>query len=136
MQEWIAEHASGTLQRAVQEGLSYKNMYLSERTAFEFGYGFELVYNSRLTRGQILAECNTPAITETLWFTRVLRHRLRPIKVTSHYFILTEENQRTEGVGIMLSGLNLPDWIPEGKVPIAFVSIIENGKYSKPVNPC
>jgi hypothetical protein len=66
--EWIKEFGSGTLRRCVEENFAWKELYLEERTAFEFGYGFRPLLASRTTIGQPIAEGDNKAVTETCWW--------------------------------------------------------------------
>ena len=128
---WVLKHGSGTLQRARELDLAWNTMYLCERTAFVFGYGFTPLFPSRFTAGKLLAECDTKAITETLWFCRVLNARWPLLRALPAYLHTPDG----EGAGITLSG-ELPDWLG-GRVPVALVAKIgADGKYEKTINPC
>jgi len=139
--EWSLKNGSGSLRRAIEEGMAWKEFYLHERAAFEIGTSFELVYASRFMAGKALAEPDTAATTETCWYARVLRWRLRKlygdsVNVRVVYGDYDQDFQRREGLALVVEGLDL-DWIPEGRVPIAFTATYRKKKgWSEVRNPC
>jgi hypothetical protein len=137
---WIKEHGSGSLLRALQEGMSYHDMYLHERVAFEVGAGFHAYPASRLLLGKAVASPDCPATTETCWYARVLRWRWRHVPhmtVQVQYAHLTEEHRTVEGLGIVVTGLNL-SWLPAHRVLFAMTSIYDpkDHVWSPVENPC
>jgi hypothetical protein len=133
-EEWIQQFGSGTLRRAVEENMCWRELYLHERSAFEFGYGFEPISGSRITFGKALASADDPATTETCWWARVLRWRAirdnRPAKVDVMYITISEEVTR-ESIGIVYYPETRPSWLPNDRV---LVALTWDGKQT--VNPC
>lgn len=128
---WVEAYGSGSLRRAREENLRWKDMYLEERAAFEFGYGFQPVLKSRIAFGDALAESDSPATTETCWWARRLR-RLNPdAEVRVLHAHLTEDSTR-EGIGILITPKQTPHWLPKDRVLFAF-TVDATGRT---VNPC
>ncbi len=121
---WIDTFGSGSLRRAVDEGMRWQNMYRSERAAFEFGYGFEVWQDSRVTTGSALAEGDSPTTTETCWWARVLRHRAAKagdehVYVVVHATVSDDDGVR-EGVAIECVPSPRPRWMGKEMRLIAF----------------
>jgi len=55
-EEFIEKHASGTLRKNKHLGMVWRAQYLQERTAYEFGWGFECLPRSRVTFGDAYTE--------------------------------------------------------------------------------
>lgn len=136
-EHWITKWGSGSLRRAVEENLAWRDMYLHERAAFEVGYGFDAVFKSRLTMGKALAEGDNPATTETCWWARALRWRgerdQRPAKISVVHARLDRGvcEDAEEGVAILYEPNTRPSWLPSDRVLIAFTT-----HQGKTVNPC
>lgn len=129
---WIQKNGSGSLRRAKEEGMRWYEMYLSERSAFEFGYGFQAVPDSRLTWGSALAECDSAPVTETCWWARRLRTKACLDKIeVKHGRIDWGDGEAEEGIGILWRPAKHPHWLPRNRLLWAFTS--SNGKG---VNPC
>jgi hypothetical protein len=125
--EWVMAYGSGTLRRAIEENMAWRELYLHERTAFEVGYGFIPARASRLALGKPLAEGDDPATTETLWWARVLRWRAardkRDAAVTVTYAILDgEDNPTAEGIALIYEPVTRLDWLPADRVLLAFTA--------------
>jgi 8-oxo-dGTP pyrophosphatase MutT (NUDIX family) len=136
-EHWATTYGSGTLRRAIEEGLAWRELYLQERAAFEFGYGFTPAARSRLTVGRALAASDDPATTETCWWARVLRWRAerdgRPAKVCVQHARLDDgDGGAHEGVSIVYEPSTRPLWLPVDRTLIAFTT----GPDGKTVNPC
>lgn len=133
-EHWALTHGSGTLRRAIEEQMAWRELYLEERTAFEFGYGFTPAMRSRLTVGRAMASSDDPGTTETCWWARVLRwradHNDRPAKVDVVHARLDNDGIR-EGIAIRYVPETRPAWLPADRELIAFTTL--NGKT---VNPC
>ena len=135
-EHWVATWGSGTLRRCIEEGLAWRELYLHERVAFEFGYSFSPVPRSRIVLGRALAEGDSPAVTETCWWARSLRWRAerdqRPAKVeVIHARVSDGDGGHEEGVAITYEPKAQPAWLPKDRVMIAFTT---NSKGT--VNPC
>ena len=136
-EHWIAVHGSGSLRRAVEEGLRWREMYLGERVALEFGYGFEAVPSSRCQIGDALASSDDAATTETCWWARALRyraqrcHRKDAIKVV-HARVSDGDGGAEEGIAIQITPSPWPSWLPRDRKLVALTV----GKDGRTVNPC
>lgn len=65
--EFIENHASGTLRKAKKLGTAYKSLYREERVAYDFGWEFKVIPNSRITYNDAIAEGDCSAFTESCW---------------------------------------------------------------------
>lgn len=70
---FIKTTGSGTLRHSWELGMAYDSLYVHERIAWEFGYGFELIPRTRLTCGLPVSEGDCPSYTEFLWHLRRAR---------------------------------------------------------------
>lgn len=136
-EHWAAAYGSGTLRRAIEEGLAWRELYLHERVAFEFGYGFEAAQRSRLNLGQAYAEGDSPGTTETCWWARALRYRAsengRPAEIAVHHARLSDgDGGAREGIAIVYTPRSRPAWLPTDRCLVAFTAA-EDGRT---VNPC
>lgn len=145
---WIDAYGSGTLRRAREEGMRWRDLYLAERTALEFGYGFQAIQGSRLTTGEPLAEGDDPATTETCWWARTLRYRAEETRrlrgreepgvlgCAHAYRVvharLTEDDHVEEGLAILCDPAPWPSWLPRGRRLVAFTT---DGA-GRTLNPC
>lgn len=133
---WILENGSGSLRRAVEEGLKWYEMYLHERAAMEIATAAELVHSSRLTTGPLLASPDCPVTTETCWYARTLRYRLNQASIFASikvvYYTL-EREAKEEGAGLLVENLEL-DWLPNRSCIIP-VATWDGSKWEGPHNP-
>ena len=130
---WIQEYGSGSLRRAMQEGMRWREMYYDERTAFEFGHRFSPVLKSRLMIGEPFAEGDSSATTETCWWARRLRKLLPTCQVRVVQAHQTQEDESIhEGIAIQIVPQVNPHWLPAGRSIIAFTT----DKDGNTVNPC
>lgn len=131
---WAREWGSGTLRRAIEENMAWRELYLEERTALEVGYGFIPAMRSRLTVGRAMACGEDPGTTETCWWARALRwradHNDRPAKVDVVHARLDNDGVR-EGLAIRYTPETRPAWLPSDRDLIAFTTLS-----GKTVNPC
>src|SRR4051794_16722101 len=65
--QFIERHASGTLRKNKRLGMAWREQYLEERMAYEFGWGFECQPRSRVTFGDAYTESNCGPVTEAGW---------------------------------------------------------------------
>lgn len=136
-EHWIATYGSGSLRRAVEEGLRWREMYLGERVALEFGYGFEPVQASRCQIGDALASSDDPGTTETCWWARALRYRARrdgryDVVRVVHARVSGADGDAQESVAIHLTPSPWPSWLPRDRRLLALTV----GKDGRTVNPC
>lgn len=139
--QWAFKNGSGSLRRVIEEGLAWYEFYLHERVAYEVGTAFEAIHASRFMAGKALGEPDSPPTTETCWYARTLRWRLRKIygekvNVKVVYGDYDQGSSRKEGMALVIEGLDL-DWIPRGRVLVAFTATYTPKKgWSKVSNPC
>lgn len=150
--DWIKHNGSGSLRRAQEENLDWFDMYVHERIAFEIATGACVVPSKDIVLNDAKAYPDTPAVTESCWYARVLRYRfsltlhLQDIQVSVQSFFANSQDQIkihnwpfNSGICIVL--LNVPlTWIPHAQnftviLPISFWDDHEN-RYTDPLNPC
>lgn len=134
---WVDHYGSGSLRRAREEGMRWREMYLAERTALEFGYGFQPVPSSRVAFGDALACGDDPGTTETCWWARALRFRAeRSGQVWGvdvvHVRISDGDGGASAGIGIRITLPAHPPWLPSDRKIVALTV----GKDGRTVNPC
>lgn len=136
-EHWATTYGSGTLRRAIEEGMAWRELYLSERVAFEIGYGFTPAQKSRLNLGQAFSEGDDPGTTETCWWTRALRWRAaqsgRPATLSVHHARLADgDGGAREGIAIVYAPVTRPAWLPVDRCLIAFTTTPDG----RTENPC
>ena len=105
-ENWIETHGSGTLRKNRRLGFAYRDQYLSERIAFEFGWAFMLSPQTRVTFGTPMTEGDNHSITEAGWhIDRMLsRWPFREDVFEVKYIIYEADSEhKREGVGLFLS---------------------------------
>lgn len=136
-EEWIAKYASGTLRHAAALDLRHRDLYIEERTAFEFGWEFQCV-TSRVLFNDCKAEGDCSAITELVWHARraAAMSRYEGDSFAAKYIHHTiDENTVEEGAGIIVSNTSAA-WVPKGHLIFAFTSTYtKNGGWAPSVNP-
>lgn len=135
--EWVERYASGTLRKSVQLGLRWRELYLEERTCFEFGWEFRAYPTSRVTFNDLMAEGDCPAVTETLWHAGrlVARNPYPADEYEVKYVHVTLEDEQREGAAILVRRTDAP-WLPKGRLVLAIVAEYRDGRWREPVNPC
>lgn len=133
---WVQEYGSGTLRRAIEEGMVWCDLYHHERAAMEYGFGFELVHRSRLTTGPAVADGDHPPTTETCWHKRALTYRAQVCGLDRVYRVVWArvdhgDSHVQEGLAIVCE-CPRPAWAPKGRVLLAFTT----DDAGHPVNPC
>ncbi len=121
---WIDRHASGTLRKAKSIDFSWRSMYLEERTAYEWGWGFVIVPKSRVIFGDPIIESDCRPLTEACWhIERYLT--LNPFpdsdKLEAKYIKVESKHEKKEGIGMVLRHTSA-DWIPEGHIVYAIIA--------------
>jgi len=137
--EFLFFHASGTLRKNARLGFDYKKQLLHERTAFDFGYGFEAIHESHVNWGAPITEGDCHAITEAGWHT----DRYESIAFPGDEFeikylkIHTGNGPDREGVGIIIRKTSAP-YIPNNYVVFSLIAEVDVEKhdYKDAVNPC
>jgi hypothetical protein len=121
---FVERHASGTLRKNKRLGMVWREQYLGERVAYEFGWEFECLPRSRVTFGDAYTEGDTPAITEAGWhIERYLELCVFPEdELEAKYLNVEYKDGRTrEGIGLVLRQTSAP-WIPGGHLVFAIVA--------------
>jgi hypothetical protein len=138
-EEFIEKHASGTLRKNKRIGMAWRQQYLEERTAYEFGYAFECLPRSRVTFGDAITEGNSHFVTEAGWLCE--RHVTLSIFPEDYYevkYIQADygHNRRKEGIGLILRQTSAP-WLPDGHLVFAIVAEFDplRGEFVRVHNP-
>ena len=66
-EDFFNKHASGTLRKNARVGMHCLAQYIHERCAFEFGYGFECLHETRVLWGTPITEADCHPVTEAGW---------------------------------------------------------------------
>ncbi len=139
---WIERHASGSLRKAQALGFSYRNLYLEERCAHDFGWTFRVLPRTRVTFGDALMEGDCPALTETCWFAArlVARNPFPDSDVYEVKYIKTCAADvtgavETEGVGVVVRQTSA-GWVPPGHLVFAVIAEWTGHGWAGAKNPC
>ena len=127
-EEWIAIHASGTLRKNNAIGMVWKQQYLHERVAYQYGFEFNIAPKSRVLTGEALTEGDNHSVTEAGWhIERYMTLNLFQEESLKCVYLNVEssENEIHEGIGIVFE-TTTAQWIPEGYVVYSIVA-----EYSK-----
>src|ERR1044071_679781 len=103
--DFIERPASGTLRKNKRLGMVWREQYLEERTAYEFGCCFQCLPRSRVTFGDAYTEGDTPAITEAGWhIERYIELSTFPEDRFEAKYITVEHKDGTkrEGIGMVV----------------------------------
>lgn len=123
MEEFINEHASGTLRKNKKIGFAFKDQYYKERICYEFGSGFEILPKSYIVFGDPFTEGDNHYITEAGWYIeRYLALDIFDDYFEAKYIIVTyKDGSQKEGIGIVVRETSAK-WIPSGHIIFAIVS--------------
>lgn len=140
MEHFIEHHASGTLRKNARLGLNARNQYLEERTAFEFGYEFECVAESRVTWGTPITEGDCKPMTEAGWFIdRYVEVNAFPGDEFEAKYIIVEyaDGSRKEGLGLVVRRTSAP-FVPDRSMIFAIITEFDRQKmvFLPAKNPC
>ncbi len=122
--DFIEKHASGTLRKNKRLGMVWRDQYLHERTAWEFGWLFECLPRSRVTFGDAFTEGDVKALTEAGWhIERYLELSIFPEDRFETKYITIDEKDgtRREGVGLICRQTSAP-FVPGGHIVFAIVA--------------
>lgn len=122
--EFVERHASGTLRKNKRLGMVWREQYLEERVAYEFGWEFQCLPRSRVTFGDAYTEGDTAALTEAGWhIERYLE--LCPFPEdrfeTKYVNVEYKDGSSREGVGMICRQTSAP-WVPSGHLVFAIVA--------------
>lgn len=137
--EWIRSHASGSLRKAHAIGFASRRLYLKERTAYEWGWGFECVPDTTLRAGKPQMEGDCHPLTEAAWFIeRYLTLGLfgGDDVCASDLHVTDADGTSREGVGLLLTKSSA-EWLPERHAVFAIIAPFDplTGRYLPAQNP-
>lgn len=121
--EWIEAHGSGTLRKNKRVGFTSRTQYLAERTAYEFGYGFQILPRSQITFGDPITEEDCHPLTEAGWHIErymmldVFGDRFEAKYIHASY----RDNSQREGVGIIVRETSAI-WLPVGHIVFSIIA--------------
>jgi hypothetical protein len=121
---FVEQHASGTLRKNKRLGMAWRDQYLVERTAWEFGWVFECLPRSRVTFGDAFTEGDNKALTEAGWhIERYLEQSLFPEDrfETKYIHVEYKDDSKKEGVGIIVRQTSA-SFVPSGHTVFAIVA--------------
>ena len=122
--QFIERHASGTLRKNKRLGFCWRDQYLSERAAYEFGYEFAVIARSRIMQGDPYTEGDCHAITEAGWhIERYITLSIWPEDEYAARYIHVElpDGTRREGIGIVVVKTSAL-FVPSGHIAYALVA--------------
>lgn len=122
-EEWIEQHASGTLRKNKRIGFRWQAQYRHERVAYEFGWTFELLPTTYVTFNDPITEEDCSSITEAGWhIERYINMRVFPEDFFQAKYIQVDYgDHRREGVGLILRTTSAR-WVPKGHLVFAIVA--------------
>jgi hypothetical protein len=122
--EFIERHASGTLRKNKRLGMVWRDQYLHERTAYEFGWMFECLPRSRVTFGDAHTAGDQKPITEAGWhIERYMEMNIFPEDRFEAKYIQVEDKEgvKREGIG-MICRETSASFVPTGHIVFAIVA--------------
>lgn len=122
--DFVERHASGTLRKNKRLGMVWREQYLVERTAYEFGWCFECLPRSRVTFGDAYTEGDVHAVTEAGWhIERYLELSTFPEDRFETKYITVEhkDGSKNEGIGIIVRETSA-GFVPGGHIVFAIVA--------------
>jgi len=137
--DWIEKHGSGTLRKNKKLGMAWRAHYLEERTAYEFGWEFEIQPKSRIMFGDAFTEGDESAVTEAGWHIErfMEMNTFMGDKVSCKYINVEYSwGEKKEGIGIILKETSA-QWVPKGHIIFAIVSLFDTkkGEWGESNNP-
>lgn len=142
--EWIENHASGTLRKNKRIGMSWVNQYYTERFAYEFGWAFEVLPSTRMNFGQAITVGDCSAITECGWHCdRIMEldifgdeFEVKYIKAQGGFGKNVNPEAEREGIGIIVKKTSAP-FVPKNHIVFAIIAELnKETKTLKARNPC
>jgi len=129
-EEFVEQHASGTLRKNKRLGMAWRDQYLTERVAYEFGWEFSYAQKSRIMMGDAYTEGDCHAITEAGWYMeRYINLSLFPEDVYKAQYLHVEEKDgtRKEGIGLVVEQTSA-SFIPKNSVIYALIAEYDPAK--------
>lgn len=138
--EWIERYGSTTVRKAKRLGAKYRNQYLVERVAFEFGYHWKLIPSSRVLFNDVMSEGDCHQLTEAIWLSDcyIAKNDFTEDKFEFKYINVTNpDNTVTEGVGLICRQVTNCSWIPDGHLLYWIQAEYDKakGEYKENINP-
>ena len=121
---FVERHASGTLRKNKRIGMVWREQYLHERAAYEFGWTFECLPRSRVTFGDAYTEGDVHALTEAGWhIERYIEMRSFPEDEVEAKYLNVEykDGAVREGVGMVMRQTSAT-FVPGGHLEFALVA--------------
>lgn len=121
--EFIDLHASGTLRKTKRLKFATRQLYLQERTCYEFGFGFEVLPRTHVTFGDAIAEGDCHVVTESAWhIERYVTFNSSPQDVFECKYITVSnpDGVKREGIGIIVRQTTA-QFVPPGHLVFAIV---------------
>ena len=136
---FIERHASGTLRKNKRIGMVWREQYLHERAAYEFGWAFECLPRSRVTFGDAYTEGDVKPLTEAGWhIERYIEMRVFPEDELEAKYINVEykDGVLREGVGMVLRQTSA-SFVPSGHLVFAIIAEFDakTKQWLEAVNP-
>jgi hypothetical protein len=138
-EDWIEKYGSTTVRKAKRLKARYKNQYLEERTAFEFGPSWKLVPSSRVLFNDVMSEGDCHELVEAIW----LSDRYIDTSIFSadqfefkYIHITKPDDSVIEGVGLICRQVTNCPWLPEGQMLYWIQAEYDKqaGRYKKEIN--
>ncbi|MEZ0230176.1 MAG: hypothetical protein ACAI25_16255 [Planctomycetota bacterium] len=123
-EEFIEKHASGTLRKNKRLGMVWREQYLDERTAYEFGWGFECQPRSRVTFGDAFTEPDSKSVTEAGWhIERYMELSIFPEDrfETKYVNVEYKDGRKREGIGMIVRQTSA-SFVPGGHIVFTIVA--------------
>lgn len=138
-EDFIDNHGSGTLRKNKRIGMVWRDQYLAERTAYEFGWEFECLPRSRVTFGDAYTEGDCHSVTEAGWHCeRYMTMAIFPEDYFEVKYISVEyaDGTKKEGIGLIVRKTSAP-FVPNGYFVFAIVAQFDpiNKKWHEARNP-
>lgn len=121
---FVEQHASGTLRKNKRIGMVWREQYLHERAAYEFGWAFECLPRSRVTFGDAYTEGDVKPLTEAGWhIERYMQMCVFPEDELEAKYINVEykDGATREGVGMVVRQTSAT-FVPGGHLVFAIVA--------------
>lgn len=139
-QDFVAEYGSGTLRKNESVGMDVTGQYLHERTAFEFGWPFESIDETRVTWGQPISMPDCAPMTETGWhIKRYMSKSAFPGDQFETKYIIVEypDGKRKEGLGLVVRKTSA-QFVPARHMVFAIITEwdVHAEVYKEAINPC